>query len=44
MKELREMTLEAHDEFIGLRLADVTVDCCITKTLMGARWRRAGGR
>ena len=31
MDELREMVLEAYDEFIGLRLADVAVDCCITK-------------
>jgi len=35
MDELREMVLEAYDEFIGLRLADVAVDCCITKAPCG---------
>jgi len=35
MDELREMALEAYDEFIGLHLADVAVDCCITKAPCG---------
>jgi hypothetical protein len=35
MDELREMALEAYDKFIGLRLADAVVDCCITKALCG---------
>jgi hypothetical protein len=35
MDELREMALEAYDKFIGLRLADVAVDCCITKAPCG---------
>ena len=35
MDELRELALEAYDEFIGLHLADVAVDCCITKAPCG---------
>ena len=35
MDELREMALEAYDKFIGLRLADVAVDCCTTKAPCG---------
>ena len=35
MDELRGMALEAYDGFIGLRLADVAVDCCITKAPCG---------
>jgi transposase len=35
MDELREMALDAYDKFIGLRLADVAVDCCITKAPCG---------
>jgi hypothetical protein len=35
MNELRKMALNAYDEFIGLRLADVAVDCCITKAPCG---------
>lgn len=35
MKQLREKTLEAHDEFIGLRLADVFVDCCLPEASCG---------
>jgi hypothetical protein len=35
MDELRGMALEAYDKFIGLRLADVAVDCCITKAPCG---------
>jgi hypothetical protein len=35
MNELREMALEAYDRFIGLRLSDVAVDCCITKAPCG---------
>jgi transposase len=35
MDELREMALEAYDKFIGLRLADMAVDCCITKAPCG---------
>ena len=35
MDELRETALDAYDKFIGLRLADVAVDCCITKAPCG---------
>jgi hypothetical protein len=35
MDKLRQITLEAYDKFIGLRLADVAVDCCITKAPCG---------
>jgi transposase len=35
MDELRGMALEAYDRFMGLRLADVSVDCCITKAPCG---------
>ena len=35
MDELREIALDAYDKFLGLRLADVAVDCCITKALCG---------
>jgi hypothetical protein len=35
MDKLRQIALEAYDRFIGLRLADVAVDCCITKTPCG---------
>jgi len=35
MNKLRQIALEAYDKFIGLRLADVAVDCCITKTPCG---------
>ncbi len=35
MNDLRGMALEAYDKFIGLRLADVAVDCCITKAPCG---------
>jgi transposase len=35
MDKLRQIALEAYDKFIGLRLADVAVDCCITKALCG---------
>ena len=31
MDKLRQIALEAYDKFIGLRLADVAVDCCITE-------------
>jgi transposase len=37
MDELRGMALEAYDKFIGLRLADVAVDCCITKAPCGGQ-------
>lgn len=35
MKKLREMALEAYDRLVGLDLADVAVDCCITKAPCG---------
>jgi Transposase DDE domain/Putative transposase of IS4/5 family (DUF4096) len=35
MDNLRQIALEAYDKFIGLRLADVAVDCCITKAPCG---------
>jgi transposase len=35
MNDLRGMALEAYDRFIGLELADVAVDCCITKAPCG---------
>jgi transposase len=35
MDKLRQIALEAYDKFIGLRLADVAVDCCITKAPCG---------
>ena len=35
METLRELALEAYDRFVGLELADVAVDCCITKAPCG---------
>ena len=35
MDKLRQIALEAYDKFIGLRLTDVAVDCCITKAPCG---------
>jgi hypothetical protein len=35
MDDLREMALEAYDRFLGLELADLAVDCCITKAPCG---------
>ena len=35
MDKLRQIALEVYDEFIGLRLADVAVDCRITKAPCG---------
>lgn len=35
MDELREMALEAYDRLLGLELADLAVDCCITKAPCG---------
>lgn len=35
MDKLCRIALEAYDKFIGLRLADVAVDCCITKSPCG---------
>jgi transposase len=32
---LREIVLEAYDRFIGLKLSEVAVDCCITKAPCG---------
>ena len=32
MERLRRICLEAYDRTIGLKLSEVTVDCCITKT------------
>jgi len=40
MDALREMVLEVYDRFIGLEVADVAVDCCITKAPCGGE--RAG--
>jgi transposase len=40
MEELREMALEAYDRVIGLKLADIAVDGCITKAPCGGE--RAG--
>jgi len=37
MDTLRELALEAYDRFVGLELADVAVDCCITKAPVAAR-------
>ena len=33
--ELREMVLEVYDRFIGLEVAEMAVDCCITKAPCG---------
>ena len=35
MERLRHIALEAYDRLIGLRLADLAVDCCITKAPCG---------
>ena len=35
MDTLRELVLKAYDRFVGLDLADVAVDCCITKAPCG---------
>jgi transposase len=35
MGELQEMALEAYDRLLGLELADLAVDCCITKAPCG---------
>jgi transposase len=35
MEALRRLALEAYDRFVGLEVADVAVDCCITKTPCG---------
>jgi transposase len=35
MDELRGMVLEAYDRFLGLDLADLAVDCCVTKAPCG---------
>ena len=40
MAKLRELALKAYDKFIGLKLSDVAVDCCITKAPCGGE--RAG--
>jgi len=40
MDALRELALEAYDRIVGLELADVAVDCCITKAPCGGE--RAG--
>jgi transposase len=31
MENLREISLDAYDRLIGLEVADLAVDCCITK-------------
>jgi transposase len=35
MDELREMVLEIYDRFIGLEVAEMAIDCCITKAPCG---------
>ncbi len=35
MGALREMALEVYDRFIGLEVADIAIDCCITKAPCG---------
>jgi hypothetical protein len=35
MDALEEMALEAYDRPIGLKLSNVSVDCCITKAPCG---------
>ncbi len=35
MNALRELVLEVYDRIVGLELADVAVDGCITKALCG---------
>jgi transposase len=35
MDALRESALESYDRFVGLEVADVAVDCCITKAPCG---------
>jgi transposase len=35
MERLREISLEAYERLIGLKLADLAVDCCITKATCG---------
>ena len=37
MDDLREMALETYDRIRGLELADVAVDCCITKAPCGGQ-------
>ena len=37
MDALRELALEAYDRFVGLELADVAVDSCITKAPCGGQ-------
>src|ERR671911_2883366 len=50
MERLRQICLDAYDHLIGLELADLAVDCCITKAQKaegrrreGARWTGANG-
>jgi hypothetical protein len=35
MDALEVMALEAYDRTIGLKLSDISVDCCITKSPCG---------
>ena len=35
MEALREVGLASYDRFIGLKLPDASVDCCITKSPCG---------
>ena len=35
MDQLRKMVLEAYDRFIGLEVAELAIDCCITKAPCG---------
>ena len=37
MENLREISLDAYDRLIGLELADLAVDCCITKASCGGQ-------
>jgi hypothetical protein len=41
MEALREMALESYERTIGLELADIAVDGCITKAPCAAVRRRA---
>jgi len=40
MDKLQEIVLDAYDRMIGLELADIAVDCCITKAPCGGSFAR----
>ena len=44
MDDLREMALETYDRLLGLELADLDVDCGITKAPLAAARKRVGVR